>query len=164
MNQLTSPPEEKARPVAGDDQGAQRGAVGEPGRGGDQLADQLRAHRVQRLRAVEGQRADLAVDLDRSVSSSGGLGTVVVRHASLPVCDLAGGPGAYPFCVAEKPTTDRPPTSELRAEQRKQLPDQPGVYVFSDARGEVLYVGKATSIRKRVASHFAGPHRGGLRR
>ena len=46
--------------------------------------------------------------------------------------------------------------------QRKQLPDQPGVYVFKDADGGVLYVGKALSIRKRVASHFSGPHRGGL--
>ncbi|MQA75860.1 MAG: excinuclease ABC subunit UvrC [Solirubrobacterales bacterium] len=42
------------------------------------------------------------------------------------------------------------------AEQRKRLPDQPGVYLFKDARGGVLYVGKATSIRKRVAGHFAG--------
>src|SRR4051812_4102695 len=47
-------------------------------------------------------------------------------------------------------------------EQRRQLPDQPGVYMFKDADGGVLYVGKATSIRKRVASHFSGPHRGGL--
>ncbi len=42
------------------------------------------------------------------------------------------------------------------------MPDQPGVYVFKDADGGVLYVGKALSIRKRVASHFSGPHRGGL--
>ena len=48
------------------------------------------------------------------------------------------------------------------ADQRKRLPDQPGVYVFKDADGGVLYVGKALSIRKRVASHFSGPHRGGL--
>jgi excinuclease ABC subunit C len=47
-------------------------------------------------------------------------------------------------------------------EQRKRLPDQPGVYTFKDADGGVLYVGKATSIKKRVASHFSGPHRGGL--
>ncbi len=42
------------------------------------------------------------------------------------------------------------------AEQRKRLPDQPGVYLFKDERGLVMYVGKATSIRKRVAGHFAG--------
>src|SRR3954451_14327259 len=47
-------------------------------------------------------------------------------------------------------------------EQRKALPDAPGVYMFKDAEGGVLYVGMATSIRKRVASHFSGPHRGGL--
>ena len=41
------------------------------------------------------------------------------------------------------------------AEQRAGLPDQPGVYLFRDARGRVIYVGKAKSIRKRVASHFS---------
>ena len=41
------------------------------------------------------------------------------------------------------------------AEQRKRLPDQPGVYVFADERGKVLYVGKARSIRKRVGGHFS---------
>ncbi len=41
------------------------------------------------------------------------------------------------------------------AEQRRALPDQPGVYLFRDGRGRVLYVGKANSVRKRVASHFA---------
>jgi excinuclease ABC subunit C len=46
--------------------------------------------------------------------------------------------------------------------QRRQLPDAPGVYMFKDAEGGVLYVGKATSIRKRVTSHFSGPHRGGF--
>jgi excinuclease ABC subunit C len=41
------------------------------------------------------------------------------------------------------------------AEQRRNLPDQPGVYLFRDAKGRVIYVGKAKSIRKRVASHFS---------
>src|SRR5215467_12505165 len=52
-------------------------------------------------------------------------------------------------------------TSEGRrtrlAEQRKRLPDGPGVYLFRDGRGKVIYVGKAKSIRKRVASHFSNP-------
>ncbi len=42
-------------------------------------------------------------------------------------------------------------------EQRKRLPDQPGVYMFSDGDGRVVYVGKSLSIRKRVASHFSSP-------
>ena len=42
------------------------------------------------------------------------------------------------------------------AEQRKSLPDSPGVYQFLAEDGSVLYVGKARSIRKRVASHFSG--------
>jgi len=41
------------------------------------------------------------------------------------------------------------------AEQRRALPDAPGVYLFRDVRGRVIYVGKAKSIRKRVASHFS---------
>jgi len=41
-------------------------------------------------------------------------------------------------------------------EQRRELPNAPGVYVFRDRAGGALYVGKANSIRKRVASHFAG--------
>ena len=41
------------------------------------------------------------------------------------------------------------------ADQRRALPDQPGVYLFRDAKGRVIYVGKAKSVRKRVASHFA---------
>ena len=48
------------------------------------------------------------------------------------------------------------------AENRARLPDQPGVYLFRDREGKVLYVGKARSIRKRVASHFAGKTTGTL--
>ena len=40
-------------------------------------------------------------------------------------------------------------------ERIRELPDSPGVYLFHDADGETLYVGKARSIRKRVASHFS---------
>jgi excinuclease ABC subunit C len=52
--------------------------------------------------------------------------------------------------------------SVVTADKRRQLPDEPGVYLFRDARAKVLYVGKAKSIRKRVASHFSNPStRGG---
>ena len=43
------------------------------------------------------------------------------------------------------------------ADRRRELPDQPGVYLFRDERGKVIYVGKAKSIKKRVASHFSNP-------
>ena len=37
-------------------------------------------------------------------------------------------------------------------------PDQPGIYLYKDSKGKILYVGKARSIRKRLASYFnAGP-------
>jgi DNA polymerase III epsilon subunit-like protein len=36
----------------------------------------------------------------------------------------------------------------------RTLPDEPGVYRFIRSNGDVLYVGKAASLRKRVASHF----------
>lgn len=36
----------------------------------------------------------------------------------------------------------------------KGLPDRPGVYLFKDAAGQVIYVGKALSLRNRVRSYF----------
>ncbi len=42
-------------------------------------------------------------------------------------------------------------------DRRRELPDEPGVYLFRDERGKVIYVGKAISIKKRVASHFSNP-------
>ncbi|HIC95270.1 TPA: excinuclease ABC subunit UvrC [Candidatus Bipolaricaulota bacterium] len=39
------------------------------------------------------------------------------------------------------------------------LPDGPGVYLFKDAEGEVIYVGKAGSLRSRVRSYFQRYHR-----
>ncbi|MGW4469007.1 DEDD exonuclease domain-containing protein [Nonomuraea sp. NPDC004354] len=50
----------------------------------------------------------------------------------------------------------RAPTPE---QQRKRhlaetVPHAPGVYLFEDARGEVLYIGKSTNLRNRVRSYF----------
>jgi DNA polymerase-3 subunit epsilon len=38
----------------------------------------------------------------------------------------------------------------------QQMPTSPGVYYFHDARGKVVYVGKANNLKKRVLGHFTG--------
>jgi excinuclease ABC subunit C len=40
------------------------------------------------------------------------------------------------------------------AERVEELPASPGVYLFKNARGRILYVGKAQSLRARVRSYF----------
>src|SRR4051794_17393071 len=44
--------------------------------------------------------------------------------------------------------------SERVAEQLENVPTRPGVYLFRDDAGQVLYVGKAKSLRPRVRSYF----------
>jgi len=43
----------------------------------------------------------------------------------------------------------------LRA-RLKEIPESPGVYLHSNARGQVIYVGKARSLRSRVANYVTG--------
>jgi len=47
-----------------------------------------------------------------------------------------------------------PAMSKPLEDQLKALPAKPGVYLFRGERGEVLYVGKAKSLRPRVRSYF----------
>ncbi len=45
----------------------------------------------------------------------------------------------------------------------KNLPMKPGVYLMKDARGEIIYVGKAKKLRNRVRSYFNASAEGSLK-
>ncbi|HET8656774.1 MAG TPA: excinuclease ABC subunit UvrC [Longimicrobiaceae bacterium] len=50
--------------------------------------------------------------------------------------------------------TDR----DIISDKLKHLPARPGVYLMKDAAGEIIYVGKAKSLRSRVRSYFNSDH------
>ena len=69
------------------------------------------------------------------------------------------GPGAAPAAQAAGRAHDRagrrdqaPPAGAWTS---RALPDEPGVYIFRNAAGQVLYVGKSVAVRTRARSHFA---------
>ncbi len=53
--------------------------------------------------------------------------------------------------------TGHPQAAKLRL--TRDLPREPGVYLFRDRNGSVIYVGKATNLRARVRSYFGSDDR-----
>ncbi len=54
--------------------------------------------------------------------------------------------------------------SAVGPERVRNLPPQPGIYRFRNGEGEVIYVGKAKSLRQRLGSYFVGSPRGKVNR
>lgn len=61
------------------------------------------------------------------------------------------------FLATRGPPLKKPkkPKYPILPARYKSLPNEPGVYRFLRSNGDVLYVGKATSLSKRTASHFS---------
>ncbi len=103
------------------------------------LADRLRLSHRPRHRA-----------LDDALATADLLHVLLERAGRLGVTgldDLASLPGM----------AGHPEAGKLRLTER--LPRRPGVYLFRDRRGRVLYVGKAANLRTRVRSYFSTDER-----
>lgn len=87
-------------------------------------------------RALDDARATVAV-FDALLERAGSLG---VTH----VADL-------PQVIAPVPAARR-----AKMHLARGLPQSPGVYIFKDAQGRILYVGKSKNIYRRVKSYFTG--------
>lgn len=51
-------------------------------------------------------------------------------------------------------------TTKFIEEKLKTVPTLPGVYIMKNAKGEIIYIGKAKNLRNRVRSYFRGKKEG----
>lgn len=68
------------------------------------------------------------------------------------------------FCQEKAPRRSGATSFLMPKEKRLGLPHQPGIYRYLDRLGQVIYVGKATSLKQRVNSYFTGGCRGDHRK
>ncbi|MBR8742429.1 DEDD exonuclease domain-containing protein [Nocardiopsis sp. MG754419] len=109
-------------------------------------APQVRNHRLGTLAAYFGAHVTpnhRALDDARATVDV--LNGLIARLTPLGVTSLE------ELRAVAKPATR---AQKARRHLAEDLPERPGVYVFTDARGRSLYVGKSNNLRRRVASYF----------
>lgn len=90
-------------------------------------------------------RGEVQLVLQNSLARASGSGPAAV-------CSSATLVAAIPITMSS--TT----ISEKIRKQLAALPARPGVYIMRNAKGEVIYVGKAAKLKDRVRSYFGSPH------
>jgi DNA polymerase-3 subunit epsilon len=108
-------------------------------------APSVRLATLARLLAVATQPTHRALDDARA--------TVDVLHALI---ERVGNQGVHTYADLRAYLPDVTPAQRRKRALAENLPHRPGVYVFRGPSGEVLYVGTAKDLRRRVSQYFNG--------
>src|ERR1700742_666134 len=84
--------------------------------------------------------------------------TVDVLHALI---ERVGNQGVHTYADLRSYLPDVTPTQRRKRVLAEGLPHRPGVYLFRGPSGQVLYVGTAVDLRRRVSQYFNGTDRRG---
>jgi excinuclease ABC subunit C len=90
---------------------------------------------------------------DSLVAHRGVVGHGTELCAGIPGRHREHNPRRHPSHSSPAPTAGRD-NGGVQRPAPSTIPDTPGSYQFKDAAGRIIYVGKAKSLRKRVASYF----------
>jgi DNA polymerase III subunit epsilon len=108
-------------------------------------APSVRLAALARLFAVASQPTHRALDDARA--------TVDVLHALI---ERVGNQGVHTYADLRAYLPNVTPTQRRKRVLAQGLPHRPGVYLFRGPSGEVLYVGTAVDLRRRVSQYFTG--------
>ncbi len=108
-------------------------------------APSVRLASLARLFAVTTQPTHRALDDARA--------TVDVLHALI---ERVGNQGVHTYADLRSYLPDVTPAQRRKRVLAEGLPHRPGVYLFRGPSGEVLYVGTAVDLRRRVGQYFTG--------